>query len=289
MFKTPQNKYGYDDQGDFFMEFIVPGAGVRSPVPAAYAIYLQGAIRSDYTLDVITRGRGAINTSSQNILLETLGGVIDWLEAGTGRTTNIEHFSASVLGFSGQIDGIGVDDYVIQRLVSGLNDMFLAANLDVRVSTSPAAFEGQQFSTVFLAGNAEPSQFFNNDTFGASQRSDSFNISKDDEAVVFVSSLGVLGIEPSQAGVDNLISQLTAAVARRVGEMVGLRLETTVAVPIAPTPILASNSVNAPSVFRFVDALRPLSGQFDSTFNTNFYMGFQNSLARAQQIISPRF
>lgn len=290
MFKTPQNKYGYDEQGDFFMEFIVPGAqGFGSPVPASYAIYLQGAIRSDYTLDVLTRGRGAINTAPQNVLLETLGGVIDWLEAGSGITTNIEPFNASVLGFSGQIDGIGVNDYVIQRLVANLNEIFLAANLDVRISTSPAAFEGQPFSTVFLAGNAEPSQFFNNDTFGAAQRSDSFNINKTDEAVVFLSSLGVLGIEPSQAGVDNLITQLTAAVARRIGEMAGLRMEGNIAVPVAPTPVMASNSVNFPSVFRFVDALRPLSGQFDSTYDTKFYIGFQNSLARAQQIISPRF
>lgn len=289
-FRTPQNKYGYDAQGDFYIEFIAPGAqGIGNPVPAAYAIYLQGAIRSDYTLEVTTRGRGAIVTRAQNVLIETMGGLIEWLEAGEGITTNIEPYSASVLGFSGQIDGVGVDDYVIQRLVANLNDLFLSANLDVRISTSAAAFEGQLFSTVFLAGNAEPSQFFNNDTFGAAQRADGFNISAEDQAVVFLSSLSVLGIDPSQNGVDDLISQLTAAVARRIGEMVGLRLETTLAVPVAPTPVLASDSVNTPSVFRFVDALRPLSGQFDSSVDTNFYIGFQNSLARAQQIIAPRF
>jgi hypothetical protein len=287
---TPRNKYGYNNNGDFFIEFITPGAqGIPNPVPAPYAIYLQGAIRSDYTLEVITRGGGNVIKTGQNILLETMGGVIEWLEAGSGQSTRIDPFSTSVLGFSGQIDGLAVDSYVLNNLVANLNAMMVAANLNITISTTPAAFEGQPFSTVFLAGNAEPSQFFNDGTFGASQRVDSFNVNLEDQSVVFLPSFGVLGNDPSQFGVDNLIAQLTAAVGRRIGEMVGLRMESNVGSSIVPTPVMAADSVVNASTVRFVNALRPLSSASDGITDTNFYMGSQNSLALAQAYIAPRF
>lgn len=289
-FKNPRNKYGYDENGDFYIEFVVPGAqGISNPVPAPYAIYLQGAIRSDYTLEVITRGRGGNVKATQNVLLETMGGVIDWLEAGDGQSTQIGPYTTSVLGFSGQIDGLAADTYVLNNLVANLNAMMSASNLNIVISTTPAAFEGQPFSTVFLAGNAEPSQFFNDGTFGASERVDSFNVNPEDQAVVFLSSFGVLGNDPSQFGVDALVSQLTAAVGRRIGELVGLRLESPIGTPTVPTPVMAADSVTNATTVRFVNALRPLSGGSDVITDTNFYMGSQNALTLAQTYIAPRF
>jgi len=286
---NPRNKYGYDAQGDAFIEFVVPGAqGINGLVPAPYAIYLQGAIRSDYTLEVITRGQGTNVKVTQNVLLETLGGVIDWLEAGESLSTRIEPFSTGVLGFSGQFDGLSADAYVLNNLVANLNAALAAANLNILISTTPAAFEGQPFSTVFLAGNTEPSQFFNNGTFGASERSDAFNVNLEDQAVVFLASFGVLGNDPSQLGVDTLVSQLTAAVGRRIGEMVGLRIETGAGFAV-PTPVMASDSVTGATTVRFVNALRPLSGNADIITDTNFYLGSQNGLTLAQTYIAPRF
>ncbi len=290
MLSNPRNKYGYDENGDFFIEFVVPGAqGISNPVPAPYALYIQGAIRSDYTLEVITRGTGGTVKLGQNILLETLGGVIDWLEAGNGLSTRIDPYTTSVLGFSGQIGGVAADTYVLNSLVSNLNALLVAANLNITISTSAATFEGQPFSTVFLAGNAEPSQFFNDGTFGASQRSDAFNVNLEDQAVVFLSSFGVLGNDPSQLGVDNFVSQLTDAVARRIGELIGLRMETTVTGAVVPTPLMAANSVENATTVRFVNALRSLSGGSDVITDTNFYMGSQNSLTLAQSYIARRF
>jgi len=290
IFQTPRNKYGYNANGDFFIEFVVPGAqGITNPVPAPYAIYLQGAIRSDYELSVVTKGRGNVVKDGQNILLETMGGVIDWLEAGDGLSTRIDPYSTSVLGFSGQIGGFAADTYVLNNLVSNLNAMMVAANLNITISTTPAAFEGQPFSTVFLAGNAEPSQFFNDGTFGASERVDAFNVNLQDQSVVFLSSFGVLGNDPSQLGVDNFVAQLTGAVARRIGEMIGLRVEANVGGAAVPTPAMAANSVQNATTVRFVGALRPLSNGFDAISDTNFYIGAQNSLALAQTYIAPRF
>ena len=267
----------------------MPGAqGIGNPVPAPYAIYLQGAIRSDYTLEVITRGQGTNVKVTQNILLETLGGVIDWLEAGEGLSTRIDPFSTGVLGFSGQFDGLSADAYVLNNLVANLNAALIAANLNIIISTTPATFEGQPFSTVFLAGNTEPSQFFNDGTFGASERSDSFNVNLEDQSVVFLASFGVLGNDPSQFGVDTLVSQLTAAVGRRIGEMVGLRIETSGGGTV-PTPIMAADSVTSATTARFVNALRPLSGNADIITDTNFYLGSQNGLTLAQTYIAPRF
>jgi hypothetical protein len=289
IFKNPRNKYGYDANGDFFIEFVVPGAqGIANPVPAPYAIYLQGALRSDYTLEVLTKGGGNNVKITQNVLIETMGGLIDWLEAGDGLSTRIDPYTTSVLGFSGQIDGVSADAYVLNSLVANLNALMAAANLNIIISTTPATFEGQPFSTVFLAGNAEPSQFFNDDTFGASERIDSFNVNLEDQAVVFLSSFGVLGNDPSQFGVDNLVGQLTAAVGRRIGEMIGLRMEFAAGATV-PTPIMASDSVTNASTVRFVNAVRQLSGTTDAITDTNFYFGSQNSLALAQTYIAPQF
>ena len=286
-----RNSYGYDASGDFFMEFIVPGAqGVPSVVPASYALYIQGAIRSDYTLEVVQQGTGAIVTTSQNVLLETTGGLIDWLEAGDKLTTLLSAFTTSVVGFTGQINGQSVDSYVLTNLVANLNAIFTAANVSITISTNPNDFAHQDFSTVILAGNVEPNAFFGNRSFGASQKADFFNVDKNDQAVVFVSSLADLGFEPSNTGVDRFVTALTGAVARRIGELVGVRLETAVSSGAVPVPVMASDSVAQATSggYAFTAAPRNLAGLSDNAANTVFYLGTQSSASLIQRVVLNR-
>lgn len=285
-----RNSYGYDERGDFFMDIVIPGAqGPSGLVPAVYALYLQGAIRSDYTIEFTQQGTGSTTTTSQNVLLETLGGVIDWLEAGDGVTTNIAPYTTGVVGFSGQINGISVDEYVLTNLVSNLRSLFTAAGVQVNVSTNPNDFARQSFSTVLLAGNVEPTAFFGDGVYGASQKVDLFNADKNDQAVVFISSLSELGFDPSLNGVNGFIGSLTAAVGRRIGELLGVHLETNVSSATLPVPITADNS---PTVFatnanyRFNDQLRPLAGLSDPAAIDVFYLGFQNGGSLIRRVVA---
>jgi hypothetical protein len=274
-------------------------------VPGVYALYLQGSVRSDYTLEIVQQGKATPAVTEQNVLLETRGGVIDWLEAGTGLKTALAAFNAAVIGFTGTIGGTPVGTYILNNLVSTLNAMFTAANVKINVSTDPTAFGRNPFSTVFLAGNVEPSAFFNNGTYGASQRVDAFNASKTDQAVVFMPALAQIGFEPTQAGVDQFVQALSAAVARRIGEIVGLRLETSVNSASTPIPVMASNSVAlAGTSYGFVNQDRPLITLTDAgaanpnpanlnntnsiTIPYNFFLGTQNSQALIRRIVAAR-
>lgn len=286
-----RNSYGYDANGDFFMEFIVPGAqGVSASVPAAYSVYVQGAIRSDYTLEITQQGTGSVATTSQNVLLETQGGLIDWLEAGDKITTSLTPFSSAVVGFTGQVNGQSVDSYILANLLSSLNALFVAANVNITFSTNPNDFAHQDFSTVILAGNVEPSAFFGNATFGASQKVDFFNVDKNDQAVVFASSLADLGFEPSVAGIDRFVTALTGAVARRVGELVGVRFETSVTSGAVPVPVMASDSVAQATTggYAFTTAPRTLAGLSDNAARTVFYLGSQSSASLIQRVVLNR-
>ncbi len=286
------NSYGYDANGDFFMEIVLPGgqdvAGVD--VPAVYAAYVQGAIRSDYTLEILTQGTGAVQRSSQNVLIETRGGFINWLEA-AGVTTQIDAFDAAVLGFAGQIDGVDVEEYIVASLVANLNSIFAAVDADIRVSNDAAQFEGANFSTVYLAGNTEPSAFYNDGTFGASEHVDMFNIDKNDQAVVFAPSLAPLVGDSSQAGVDALVRSLTAAVGRRIGELIGLRMVRDNAAGASVDIMWQGSVTNPPATiggFTFANASAILSDRNDAIVDTNFYLGSQNSFQLLQRIIKRR-
>lgn len=283
--------YGYNADGDFFMEFIVPGVqNSMAPAAASYALMLQGVVRSDYQLEVITQGRRTITQTTQNVLLETEGGIIDWLQAGQGVTTQLDAFRAAVAGFSGQINGLQVDTYILNNLLTRLNTIFSNAGVDVNFSYSPVDFEGQDFSTVFLAGNAEPNAFFNDGTFGASEHVDAFNADLNDQAVVFIPSLTVLGNDPSQSGVDRFIDQLAGAVARRVGELVGVSFEASAGAS-ATVPVQATNSVAVPPTgggnYAFLNADRRLAGQNEGANTQVFFLGNQNSLGVLSSFISP--
>lgn len=276
--------YGYDSDGNFFLQFVTTGRlGVAGSAPAAYAVYVQGATRADYNLRILTQGTATLTPGTQNVVIETLGGVINWLEAGRGVTTTLAAYTASVIGFTGLVGGQPVDSFILSSLITNLQGIFAAAGMSITLSTTPASFEGQDYSTVFLTGSNEPASFFNNGTFGASQHVDALNSDHRDQAVVFMPSLGVLGYGPDQAGVDSLVKSLTGAVARRIGELVGLRTLDNVG---PGNPMAADSPTNIPGgVYRYSTADRRLSGSQDILFNNNFYLGNQNDVALLDRIL----
>ncbi len=282
------NSYGFDANGDFFMDFLVPGAqGVGGAAAASYALYIQGAIRSDYSLVIVTQGAGTVTTRAQNILIETRGGTINWLEAGQGVSTPIGPYNTSVAGFTGLIGAQRVDEYVMTTMLANLNAVFVAANVNVTISRDPAVFEGQPFSTVFVTATNDPTAFFNNASYGASQHTDAFNADRNDQGVVFIPSLALLGDSPSIDGVNSFIQSLTAAVGRRIGELVGLRAlgDTGAGSPVA---IMAANSVTttpAGGIYRFSASTRSLSDGTDELTDTNFYLGRQNDVNLLDRIL----
>jgi hypothetical protein len=283
--------YGYNASGDFFIDFVVPGAlGVSGQVPASYALYIQGSVRSDYELSVIQSGTKAFNPAGQRFLIETNGGLINWLEAGDDVNTTLEPFRAAAAGFSGQIGGIDIDTYILSGLLTRLYEIFNNANANVVISYNPADYENLPFSTVFLAGNPEPNQFFNNNTYGASEHIDAFNADSSDQAVVFATALATLGNDPSINGIDRFIDQLAGAVGRRMGELLGLEFEADNASATSPVPILGSNSVNTPpagaGVYGFNSTVRPLAGLTDTGNTQIFFLGAQNSLGLVNRFVA---
>jgi len=307
------SRYGFDANGDFFAEFVVPSrAGSVEGVAGTFAVYLQGVFNTDYQLEIVTNGTGVIQKTTQNVFLETNGGAVSWLEAG-GFTTQFGGFDVRTLGFTGQTSaGLAVNDYVLRQLVSSLNSIYQGAGLDVRFSTNPADFEFQPFSTVFLSNTSDPvlaiynsfsgafnfdflsRAFESNQPYGFSEHSDPFNIDLQDEAIVFLPSFAIQGIEPGIAGLDTLTQALTGAVTRRVGELMGLRIsEETGANPIPPT--FASTAADAPEnlpgtgrAFALSNVLRDLSNGVDSVNNTNFFLGGQNEFSLLNRVLSRR-
>lgn len=274
--------YGYDANGDFFIEFLAPGAlgsDPNNPDPASYAVYLQGVFNGNYTLLVEQGTPIAFEQRRQNVFLETRGGIIDWLEAG-GQDTELAEFSTRVLGFSGSINNMPVETFVRTTLVNNLNEMFAAAGLDVVFSTNPAQFEFQDFSTVFLSTTNDPLSFFNDEIYGFAEHSDPFNADRNDEAVVFAPSFAALGYTPSTDDIEDFTDSLTAAVARRVGELMGLRITSNQTAGATVDPMAANSVRNVPTtggVYRFPGTDRPLSTSFDTLANTDFYLGNLNS------------
>jgi hypothetical protein len=73
--RNGQMAYGYDANGDFYISFITPDRqGGTAGQAGTYAIYLQGAYNTDYTMQV-TQQEGAtaipIPQAKQNLFLET--------------------------------------------------------------------------------------------------------------------------------------------------------------------------------------------------------------------------
>jgi len=283
--------YGYDANGDFFVTFVTTGpVGGIATDPAKYAIYIQGVFNTDYTIEVTQNEATAAATvpqAKQNFLIETQGGTINWLEAG-GLTTTLSGFSAAVLGFTGAINGMSVDQYILLNVVTTLNSIFASNGLNVVFSTNPADFENQDFSPIFVSSSTDPIDLFNSfvPNFGYSQHSDIFNADRNDQAAIFLPSFGQLALPPSQDGADAFVLSLSAAVGRRAGELMGLRIEADDF--NLPSSIMAADSPFAfTPVTEYPNFQRSLSDQGDTVINSNFFLGQQNAFALLDKFLTP--
>jgi len=303
-------RYGYDSNGDFFITFVAPDRQDAPGASASFALYIQGTNNTDYQLQVVTDSNTTAPAAPQrqNVLIETNGGSITWLQAG-GLTTNIGPFTAKTLGFTSSIGSLDADTYILTNLVAQLNALFQSnangSGLDVHFSTNPSDFEFQAHSTVFLTSTSDPinplfdpfagfnldlfaNNFNNAQPYGVSQHSDALNTNVEDEAVVFVPSFALQGRTPGRTDVDLFVQSLTAAVGRRAGELMGLRITDALGgVVIDP---FAANSVDNPPgpgrAYSLLNANRRLSSPFDSVNQTDFFLGQQNSRTLLEKVIS---
>lgn len=305
--------YGYDANGDFYIDFAVPPRSGSSTVAGSFAVYLQGAFNADYVIEVVQNGAATLPTKTgQNFLIETNGGSINWLQAG-GLTTTIQGFAASTLGFNGTLpNGQSMLDYILNNTVSSLNSVFAAAGLDVTFSTNPADFEFEDYSTVYLTSQNDPiseilasfslgrfgqfngggngqggqggqgAAFSSTQPYGFSERSDALNLDRTDEGVVFVPSFALLGYSPAQADVDGFVQSLTGAIGRRASELMGTRLSADTAAGSTSFDLTASNAVTdvpGPGRVYNINSNSVLSDSFDSITRTDFFLGRQNAFS----------
>jgi len=274
--------------------------------------------RFRYTLDVGGDGtigtaddqvNGQLLTNSQNVFIEFNGGTLDWLQVGDVNT-DLLPFTSRALGFSGNIDGIPVDAFIERELVDNLNDIYQGAGYDITFSSNAADFQGEDFSTVFVTDSSDPVNFtfsadplaffFNpflfgigdfglefEEIFGYSERSDPFNADRNDEAVVFVPQLTALGFNPSEPEVRDLTDALSAAIGRRVGELLGLRTTFSTG-PLPNVDVFAANSPdNVPTGEYIIPTFaRPLSSRFDVLDDTQFFLGEQTSASLLDSVLA---
>ena len=304
-------RYGYDANGDFFAEFIVPSRlGGAAGEAGTFAAYLQGVYNTDYQLEVVTDGTGTITAKKQNVFIETRGGSVNWLQVG-GITSEFGGLDISTVGFTGvATNGQSVNDYFLSRLVSSLNSIYQGVGYDVTFSTNPADFEFQPFSTVFLSGTADPvfalynafagafnfdliSQAFSStQPYGFSQHVDPFNVDVEDDAVVFIPTFAIQGITPGQTGLDQLTQSVTGAISRRVGELMGLRVTEDIVTGSTTFDPMASNSPESlpgtGRAYSLSNTRRRLSTGFDTITNTNFYLGNQNAVSLLDKVLARR-
>ncbi|MDX2147068.1 MAG: hypothetical protein SFZ23_06050 [Planctomycetota bacterium] len=319
--------YGYDANGDFYVDFVTPQR-VGGPTGAgpSLSVYLQGVYNANYQIEVVTFDRQSTDAVftrlRQNVFLETRGGLLDWLNP-SGELTTVQPFNASILGYTGTLpNGRNANEYILSSVTASLNAAFAGAGLDVRFSTDVTSFERQDFSTVYLSDSQDFSWplyenndvllfgggtfgrdagfsdaffdlttagFRNQQPYGFSEHSDIFNADVRDEAVVFAPSLSLLGLTPSQADADLLIQSLTAAIGRRVGELVGLRIEGNNLLGSTIFSLMSANSVdNQPGpglAYSLPQFGRQLSSSGDSESRTSFYLGSQAARPLLQQIL----
>lgn len=286
------NRYGFDGNGDFFITFVVPPSST-GPGDGSYAVYLQGLFQGDYEIEVVTQQDAGfvVPSSSQNVLLETRGGTVDWLTV-DGSPVSFDGFDAEALGFSGLVDNVSIDEFILAELVTTLNDLFDNAGLGITFSINPADFEFQEFSTVFLTSDNNPIDIIIGSDYGVSERSDPFNSDAEDEAVIFTPSYATLGYSPTPGDLDAFVDSLANGVARRVGELVGLRLtEANTFLDVGGTvDVFNEESIAFPFIdpfdpmtettFEVPNTSRELANQLGGVFgidDTGFFVGDQNA------------
>jgi len=143
----------------------------------------------------------------------------------------------------------------------------------VFVSTSPDPISPLGFSSF----NLSSPNFFGFNPYGYSQHSDALNADLNDEAVVFLPPLGLLGYTPTEDDLQLLSQSLAGAAGRRVGELLGLRL--------TEFDFETDDLFSAGSVFitpgigndYFVAGSRALASESDFIDNTIFFLGHQNA------------
>lgn len=281
-------RYGFDANGDFFITFVVPPAqGGVGNAAGTYAVYLQGAFRGDYELEIVTQGTASFTRRSQNVLIETQGGTLDWLTI-DGAPVDVGGFDAGSLGFTGRVNNVPVNTYVLNELVGRLNSIYAAAGYDITFSTNPADFEFEDFSTVFLSSDSDPIGLIFETEYGYAEHSDPFNTDIEDEAVVFTPDLSTLGLTPAPDDLDRFIEALTASTGRRVGELVGLRLTQA---QFDPTNIDLYNEASVAFGSLFGDyevptTSRRLASHLSSLDNTGFFLGQQNAGSLLDRILA---
>ncbi|HYE62458.1 MAG TPA: hypothetical protein VD997_10710 [Phycisphaerales bacterium] len=298
-------RYGYDANSDFFITFPAPDRIDQPGAAARLAVYIQGVRNTDYQIQIVTGARIEDTTRpTQNFLLETAGGIINWLEAG-GQATSLLPFFASSLAFTGTINGQSVQDYIITSVVATLNSLFQSSGggngFDVNFSANPADFEFQPFSTVFITSSADPiSPIFTTNLpldptpvsqpYGYSEHSDALNADLEDEAVVFAPSFALQGLSPSRADVDEFVQALSAAVARRAGELMGLRVTEAYDANTNTFDPFAANAVDERPgngrAYTLPNFNRFLSDPFDSVNRTDFYLGQQNARSLLDKVLN---
>jgi hypothetical protein len=213
--------YGYDANSDFYMEVTIPPSQADGTQNGAFSLYVQGAHQSNYTLEVLNIGAGVPGTAqTQNFLIETNGGVVNWLEA--FGATQLDRYSGSVNANVPGLNNLTTRAYILASLIANLNSIFTAAGVDVNISLSSADFVGESFSTVFVTDSLEPADQINQGFFGVSERRDVLNANRNDQAVVFAPAVTALGNTVDKPGIDSYVNSLTAAVAQRMGELLGL-------------------------------------------------------------------
>lgn len=301
--------YGYDENGDFYIEFVAPGRMDLPGKDASYAVYVQGVINSDYRLEIVTSGSRELVKRRQNIVIETNGGSVDWLEIG-GVTTQIGAFLPGSLGFTGLAhNGQKIGDYIFDSVVGLMQQTFDSVvvgagddgkfgtaddqrGLDINVSTNPADFEFQDYSTIFLSSNLDPvNPIFRvgagglaeigTQAYGVSQHADPGNADRNDEAVLFMPGFSILGYTPSADDLETFIQSLAAGANRRVGELMGLRLTQEYDPTLDLFDVMAVNSVpDTPGdtgSYEFLQSSRRLSPSSDALHDSDFFLGYQNA------------
>ena len=305
--------YGYDSNGDFYISFLTPSRqGASAGTAGTFAVYLQGAFNSDYRLVVVTQPttESLPTAKTQNFLIETQGGSVNWLEAG-GVSTQLGALDFGAMGITGSLPGgQNAANYLLTQTLAALNSLYTTAGFSVRFSTNPADFEFQNFSTIYLTNSADPlnnvlatyssalfgtrsraqslftsaqnSSLNSVQPYGYAQHVDALNADVSDEAVVFLPSFSLLSYNSSQASVDSFVQSLTAAIGRRAGDLMGMKGTATNATGTTTFDPFADNAVSdvpgTGRLYTLQNVSRALSSQFDENTRTDFYLGSVNAV-----------
>ncbi len=186
---------------------------LKIPEVGEYAILVQGAVGSNYALDITvdttTKGDRFGQPRVQNVLLELNGGRADWL----GRFgTDLTAMDLTQLGFESSTDQI------INATIQAVEAKFDAVGITVNVSTDVASFAGEEFTTVFMTSNFGTENFFGG-VLGEAESLDPLNKNQEEQAVIYVNAHNSFSAGQEQFLADDLAN----TIAHELGHTFGLR------------------------------------------------------------------